>query len=318
MSVELISICAFVAAAAVVLLVIQWWGRHDDRIEGRVEDLRRAAPSVSPRKASRFDSRFRSLRGVVPRIADRLMPNDEQQRLRIQSRLIQAGYYRPSSLHLYLVAKPLAIALPAACGVAAALFGWCDMRTGLLLGGLGAAVGVLAPGFWLESRKSRRHVRFSRSLPDFLDLLVTCMEGGLSFEAALKRVTREMRVAHPELAAEMERVEREMELGTAPDAALKNLGERSDLDAFGMLGSFVQQARKFGTSMGDALRVHAEGLRIQREHRAEELAQKASVKILFPTLLFIFPAVFVVLAGPAAIQLAEVFSPKATDSPLVK
>jgi len=134
---------------------------------------------------------------------------------------------------------------------------------------------------------------------------VACLGGGLSVQAALKQVAEELKLAHPELSAELNIVLREIELGGTLDHALAQLAARTGMDELRTLRSFVQQTTKFGTTITDALGQLAEMLRIQREQRAEELAQKAAVKILFPTMLFIFPTVFVVLAGPAAIQIKE-------------
>jgi tight adherence protein C len=122
-------------------------------------------------------------------------------------------------------------------------------------------------------------------------------------------------LAYPLLAGEMAIVQRQIEMGATPDLALRGFAERTDLSALFSLSSLIEQARRFGTSIVDALRTQAEMLRYQREQRAEELAQKASVKILFPTLLFIFPAIFVVLVGPAAVRLYEIFSANAVRSP---
>jgi tight adherence protein C len=129
--------------------------------------------------------------------------------------------------------------------------------------------------------------------------------GGLSVQAGLKQVAEELKIAHPELSAELHTVLGEIELGRNLDSALQQLAARTGLEELRTLCSFVHQTTKFGTSITDALAQLAEMLRIQREQRAEELAQKAAVKILFPTLLFIFPTVFVVLAGPAAIQIRD-------------
>ncbi|MEX0702377.1 MAG: type II secretion system F family protein [Planctomycetales bacterium] len=315
MSVEIISGLAFVGVTALMLALIHRLRRDDQMIDGRLEELRHDLAN-SNRTRSQPGRTSRLLGRISPRLAKHLLPDDEGQRTRLQARLLHAGIYHPSALYVYLVAKPALMVVPGVVALLLVGIGACSLQYGLLYGALGAVLGSMVPSYWLDRRKARRHIRLNRSLPDFLDLLVTCMEGGLSLEGALQRVTKELRIAHGELAAEMERVQREIELGTTPDAALKNLAERADLESIGMLASFVQQARRFGTCMGDALRIHAESIRIAREQRAEELAQKASVKILFPTLLFIFPAIFVVLAGPAAIQLAEVFAPRSSDSPM--
>jgi tight adherence protein C len=171
-----------------------------------------------------------------------------------------------------------------------------------------ALSGFLAPELWLKRRANRRQAVLARSLPDFLDLMVACLEAGQSVQAAVQRVTDELRLAHPVLSQEMSIVQREIELGATPASALKHCADRSGTDSIRSLGAFVEQTQRFGTTLVEALRVHADTLRTQREQRAEEKAQRAAVKILFPTLLFIFPAIFVVLAGPAAIQLHEHFS----------
>ena len=128
------------------------------------------------------------------------------------------------------------------------------------------------------------------------------MQSGTEHGSRLQRVTDEIEVAHPVLAGEMAVVQRQIELGATPDVAIRNFAERSDLASLFSLSSLIEQARRFGTSLTEALRTQAEMMRYHREQRAEELAQKAAVKILFPTLLFIFPAIFVVLVGPAAVQ----------------
>ena len=182
--------------------------------------------------------------------------------------------------------------------------GIVNPNRGLFYGSIAGGIGIILPNLWLARRKARRQSTLMKSLPDFLDLLVTCVQAGLSLNGALQRVTAELAVAHPVLAGEMGIAERQIELGAAPDLALRNFAERSDLAALATLSTLIEQARRFGTSICDALRTHAETIRDQREQRAEELAQKAAVKILFPTLLCIFPAIFVVLVGPAAVQIA--------------
>jgi tight adherence protein C len=166
-----------------------------------------------------------------------------------------------------------------------------------------AIAGFLLPYLWLERRRARRHLLLRRAIPDFLDLVVACLSGGLSVQAALRQVAEELRLAHPELSEELSVVLREIELGGTLDHALLQLATRTGVDELRTLRTFVQQTSKYGTTITDALAQLAEMLRVQREQRAEELAQKAAVKILFPTMLFIFPTIFVVLAGPAAIQI---------------
>jgi tight adherence protein C len=139
-------------------------------------------------------------------------------------------------------------------------------------------------------------------------MLVLCVEGGLSLTGAMQRVTSELNSAHPLLGAEMDLVQREMMLGVSVGEGLQKMAARTDLEELRNLASIIVQSERFGTSVVKALRVHADTLRQQRQQRAEELAQKAAVKILFPTLLCIFPSIFIVILGPAAFQLLAVFS----------
>jgi tight adherence protein C len=167
---------------------------------------------------------------------------------------------------------------------------------------------MIGPSFWLDSRKGARQTTFRRALPDALDLLVICLEGGLSLPGSLKRVASELRTAHPPLATELNIVQREIQLGRSPGESIQQMGFRTDLEEIRSLASVITQAERFGASLVKSLRVHAETLRVKRQQHAEELAQKASVKVLFPTLLCIFPAVFVVILGPAAYQILEMFA----------
>jgi tight adherence protein C len=140
--------------------------------------------------------------------------------------------------------------------------------------------------------------------------MIVCLEGGLSLQETIRRVSDELRLAHPALASELGFVQRDIELGATVDQALKRFATRTDYEAVRTLSTFIREAQRFGTNITDALRSHADMLRSQREQAAEESAQKASVKILIPTLLLIFPATFVVIVGPAVIQIHEAFAAK--------
>ena len=138
-------------------------------------------------------------------------------------------------------------------------------------------------------------------------MLIICQEGGLSLQAGLKRVADELRSAHPVLGSELKIVDREIQLGKSPGEALQHFAQRTDLEEALSLASVVGQSERFGASLVKSLRTHSETLRIKRKQKAEEKAQKAATKILIPTLLFIFPAVFVVLLAPAVFQVMAIF-----------
>jgi tight adherence protein C len=143
-------------------------------------------------------------------------------------------------------------------------------------------------------------------LPDALDVIVVCLEAGLSISGALSRVARELGSAHPLLAQELGIVEREIQMGRSTGDAMRQLAVRFDLEELRSLAAVIKQSEQFGTSVVKAFNVYAESIRVQRHQRAEELARKAAIKILFPTVLCIFPGIFIVLLGPAAIRIYNV------------
>jgi tight adherence protein C len=234
-----------------------------------------------------------------------LIPSNEEERTKLRTRLIQAGLYSNQAMVVFLGVKMLLMVTPAMLGLAAGLSGLIPISHGLIFGAFCGIFGMIAPSFWLDRKKAERQGIFRRSIPDALDLMVICLEGGLSLPGALRRVAGELRTAHPLLATELLIVQREIQLGRSAGEALDQLGERSDLEEIRGLASVIIQAERYGASVVKALRVHADTLRSKRLMYAEEMAQKAGTKILIPTLLFIFPAIFVVVLGPAAIQLME-------------
>jgi len=293
----------FLLVTGALLLAFAMTGRYDQRMESRLRTL------ADPREKKQGGGRqmLASLVAKVPQASKGLLPTNDQANGRLQTKFSEAGITAAGALSIYIASKCIfAVLLPLGFIVAAWLH-WMPVAYAWLGGSLTGLIGFFLPSIWLERRRSRRQSTLRRALPDFLDLIVACLGGGMSVQAALKRVAEELRLAHAELAAELLVVLKEIELGRTLDAALHQFASRTGLEELRTLCSFVHQTAKFGTTITDALGQLAEMLRIQREQRAEEMAQKAAVKILFPTLLFIFPTVFVVLAGPAAIQIQEGF-----------
>lgn len=307
-SIQVYSLLAFLGMAALVVAVAQLLRRSEDRVSARIEEAAQSRSGARRDRSSSFRKRWAALLGrLLPDAATQLLVGDSGRRSRLQNRLIQAGLYGSGYVPLFVTAKIVLTVLPLGVALCLSLMELIAPGTALWIGAVGGGVGLLLPSLWLDRVRERRHLVFMKSLPDFLDLLITCLSSGISLEAALQRVSQELKYAHPLLAKELVRVQQEIGLGTTADAALRNFAERTDLNCLRSLATLCQQARQFGTKISDALRVHADMLRTQREQNAEERAQKAAVKILFPTLLFIFPAVFVVVAGPAAIQLWQSF-----------
>jgi tight adherence protein C len=172
---------------------------------------------------------------------------------------------------------------------------------------LSVVYGLFMPSFTLSRMISNRQGRITRALPDALDLMVVCVEAGLGLNAALQRVGREMELVEKDLSSELAITNREIRAGKARDEALRNLGDRTGVDDVKSLVAMLVQTDRFGTSIADSLRVFADSMRTKRRQRAEEQVAKAAIKLIFPLLFFIFPALLIVLMGPALIKLTEIF-----------
>jgi tight adherence protein C len=292
---------AFVMVSSLVLLVSLLVGGRRTRLNSRLRDLSgQGGPAMDTITLGKIAST------TLPRMGTPFIPTDEGERTKLQTRLIHAGLYRRQAMVVFLGVKVLLIA-PAFLCVAASLIGVVTLWQGLIIGLCLGIGGLIGPSFWLDRMKRKRQSNFRRALPDALDVLVICLEGGLSLAAGLRRVSTELRTAHPALASELAIVQREVQLGLTSGEALKKMGERSDLEEVRSLASVILQSERLGASLVKSLRVHAESLRLKRYQRAEEKAAVAATKVLFPTLLFILPAVFVVVLGPAAFHLIEMF-----------
>jgi tight adherence protein C len=245
---------------------------------------------------------------ALPRLGAPLVPSDEQQQTRVQRRLIHAGLYGRSALPRFLGIRAVLLVGAVLAGVAIGLSGLLPLAPSLLVGCALVAAAFVAPGLWLDWQKRERQRTFRHALPDVLDILTICLEGGLSLPEALRRVTDELQTVHPLLADEFNIIQRETLLGLSPGEALRKFAARTDLSEARDLASVVLHAERYGVSMVNAMRIESDAMRLERQQRAEEMAQKAAVKVLFPTLLFIFPAIFVVVVGPAVYSIIDTFS----------
>lgn len=172
-----------------------------------------------------------------------------------------------------------------------------------------AAVGYYTPNLWLAHRVKLRQREIFESFPDALDLMTVCVEAGLSTDSALARVADDMALKSPALSDELRLVNLELRAGAARERALGNLAIRTGVEEVGGFVTMVGQAERFGTSIAASLRVHSEMLRLRRRQRAEEMAAKIGLKLLFPLIFCIFPSLLVVLLGPAVIQIYRVLLP---------
>jgi tight adherence protein C len=225
----------------------------------------------------------------------------------LAERLLQAGLYRRNAATFYYAGQGV---LAASLLAVVAVFWSLEILSprNALMGALVTAIStVLFPSLYLDQRISRRQLEIRRGLPDALDILVISLEAGLSLPAALIRLSKELVIVHPLLAFELTIVQREIQLGNSTGRALRNFSARFGIDELRNLAAVATQAERYGASIVQALRTHGESLRIKRLQQAQERAQKAAVKLLIPTVLFIFPAIFVVILGPAAFDIYENF-----------
>jgi tight adherence protein C len=294
---------AFLAVSSLVLLIATLVGGRRSRLDARLQDLTGNGPAAPDQAAVE-----QLARSALPKLGARLVPNDEDERTLLQARLVHAGLYGRQAMVIYLGLKIVLMTAPAVIGLFIGLAGIAPVAHGVLVGSILGVLGMIGPSFWLDKKKAARQVGLRRALPDALDVLVICLEGGVSLAGALRYVAEDLRTAHPLLADELNIVQREVQLGLTAGESLRKLAERTDLNEIGSLASVIIQADRLGASLVKSLRVHADTLRLKRRQRAEELAQRAGTKILFPTIIFIFPALFVVILAPGLIQIVNMFA----------
>jgi tight adherence protein C len=233
----------------------------------------------------------------------RVLPRSTEEVSIVRKRLIRAGYRETSYVNIFYGAKVLAPGLFCLLATVTGAY-----RLGpLFVYALAAGIGFLAPDFWLGNRISARQLRLRLGLPEALDLIVICVEAGLSLDKAILRTAEELRLSEPDIADELGLVNLEQRAGRPRAEAWRHLADRTGVDSVRALASILIQADKFGTSIGNTLRAHAETLRTRRRQDAEEQAAKTTVKLVFPLVLFIFPSLFVVVLGPSLIVMFEAF-----------
>lgn len=270
--------------------------------------LERISQVINPRPKQKtlvetFQNTGSSIGNVVKKF-ENLMPKSEQEVSVIRLRLSRAGYRNENAMKIFYGSKVLT---PLLLAVIAGVSGLANLGPFFVyLMALGG--GFLAPDFWLGKRITARQKKLTRGLPDVLDLLVICMEAGLSLDQATARSAEELSQSQPEICDELSVVVLEQRAGRARSESWKNMAERTGVECLRNLVSMLVQTEQFGTSIAKMLRVHADTLRVQRVQMIEEMAGKTSVKLVFPLVLFIFPALFLVTLGPAAIVMAESFS----------
>lgn len=251
--------------------------------------------------------RFKRLRGFAMEFIKGIgpigSPKEEEKLSRTQKRLIKAGY-RGKNDHIIFYGLKTFLAILIPCIFLPLSIGWIRISflQGIFIFVLLATLGFYLPNVWIHLRTKKRRERISKGFPDFLDLLVVCVEAGQGLDAALNKVGREIEMVNKVLGEELRLLNLEIKAGKYRREALRNLALRTDLEDISSFVALINQAEEFGTSIASTLRVHSDFMRTRRHQRAEEMAAKLPVKMLFPLIFFIMPSLFVVLLGPALIN----------------
>ena len=268
-------------------------------IEQRLGELR-GFTAAATEEPSRYSE---TLKKSFTRLG-KYAPTSPTEMGKLKGRLLAAGYRGPEALPVFIGAR---------LGCALFVFGLLSLpiltKPNVLLALGGAALGYVMPAIMLARMAKKRQHRIRLSLPDALDLLVVSVEAGLGLDQALQRVGSELAFAHPDLSDELRLVNLELRAGNSRPDALRNLADRTGVDDLSSLVAMLIQTDKFGTSVAQSLRVHSDTLRTKRRQRAEEAAAKTGVKMVFPLVFCIFPAIWVVTIGPAAIKFVQVLFP---------
>jgi tight adherence protein C len=276
-------------------------------------------------KAGRGDGSGSSMGGrsaVVPpspvreRRRPRSGPGTGDKKATFRERLVHAGFYSDGIIGLLRLLRIALLAAAVLGGYLISLAGLTTTSKGLFLGLVVGIAGTIAPAFLLDHLKRRRQDAMRQALPDALDVLVICLQAGLSLPASLSRVAAELATTHSTLARELMIVEREIQLGQDIGSAMRSFAKRFDLEELRHIAAIINQGDRYGAQLSQSLTVVSDGMRVKRQQRAEEVAHKAAVKLVFPTALLIFPAMFIVTLGPAILDAIDILVPILTNSDL--
>ncbi|HRK29428.1 MAG TPA: type II secretion system F family protein [Tepidisphaeraceae bacterium] len=299
------TIVIILVAAAVMLVAYTVLGIFMDRGDNSRLRERLVERGHDPKAAVQSRNTKQAMGSVLARIgsaaAAPFMPKTREQVSGLKKQLGYAGIYSPGAVPLVKGSKFIGLLV----GIIAGYLIGNATDNMLMYFPLIALSGYMAPTLWLRLRMKKNQKQLTLGLPDALDLMVVCVEAGLTVDAAMQRVGQELVIAHPAISRELGIAHMETRVGLARVEALKNLGIRTGNAALQSLSAMLTQADRFGTSIAQALRVHADTLRTQRQLAAEEMASKASVKMSFPLVLFIFPSTFLVVMGPTIINLMK-------------
>jgi tight adherence protein C len=303
----LVPLAAFFAMTLGVWAVISIVADRPVNAEERLKrvlnpNVRRPDSAALGRQEDRFQAKVAK---AATRLGKSLKPSNEEELGKIRLELLNAGFRGENAVAVYhgmkIFAMLLAVAIAAPIVISRYGMNLQSLTYVILAGGLGFYI----PGIVVGNIRKRRMESIFLGLPDAIDLMVVCVEAGLGLDIAMRRVTTELATACPALCEEFAISNFQVQMGRARKDVLRDLGIRTGVDDLRALAAVIIQAEKFGSSIGSALRVQSDSMRTKRRQLAEERAAKTAVKIMIPLVLFIFPGVFVVLVGPAGMQIAN-------------
>jgi len=302
--VQILPWAVFGTITCVIWLVVQYISDRNSRASKRLDEFRN--PALRNRGGEDSTAGVTAiLEKAAPTLSKALVPKTELEQSQLRIKLANAGFNNPSAAQIFLAIKAIFALAGLGVGVIYGMTSHGVNQQGMTAIVLCGAAGFYAPGIVLWSIRRSRQQKIYLALPDALDLLVVCVEAGLGLDAAIQRVTEELQDMSPEICAELQTATMHMQMGRARRDVLHDLGIRTGVDDVRALAAILIQADRFGSSIGQALRVQSDSMRTKRRQIAEEKAQKTAVQMLFPLVLFIFPGIFVVLVGPAAIMMVN-------------
>jgi tight adherence protein C len=284
-----------------VWALINVFSSRSSRAIERLEELR--DPTLRNREGSGKTGMGAVVEMAAPALSKALQPKTELEQSELKKRMANAGYNAPGAPQLFLAIKFAMMIGGCLLGSGFGLVHWGMTQKGWTSSIVGAGLGFYLPELVLALMKRSRQEKIFLQLPDTLDLLVVCVEAGLGLDAGMRRVCDELVDSAPELTSEFNMANKQLQMGRPRREVLHDLGVRTGVDDMRALAAILIQADKFGSSIAQALRVQSDSMRVKRRQIAEERAQQTAVKMIFPLVLFIFPGIFVVLVGPAAISM---------------
>lgn len=302
-----VPIAAFGAFAAFAWFMADMFLFSKSRSEERLERMK--ASSGDAVKAGGNDGFAKILKDASPALAKPLQPKTEAEQSKLREKLSFAGFRSDEAAVVFLGLKFLAAILGLVIGGGVSILTSGLTTTSLIRTLMGGGLFFFAPDIILMFKAKSRQEKIFLSMPDALDLLTVCVEAGLGLDQAMRKVADEMKESAPVLSHEFAICNMQVQMGQTREQVFQELGRRNGVDDLKTLASVIIQTDKFGSSIAKALRVQSDAMRTQRRQIAEEKAAKTAVKLIFPLVVFIFPGIFVVLVGPAAITMINEMLP---------